>query len=69
MCNEVAHEFCPLAMRGRVMFADAYLGIPELNWLTLSHLALPPNHGNAILSRSTHASGKYKERAIRVLDR
>ena len=55
------------------MFADAA-------WHTETELTLEsviafaarqksPKNGNAILSRSTHASGNYKERAIRVLNR
>jgi hypothetical protein len=33
-------------------------GIPELNLPKLGNLARSPQHGNAILSRSTHASSE-----------
>ena len=66
-----ACEFCLLAIWGRVMFADAS-GHTEteltLQWvIAAARAANRRKYGNAILSRSTHASGNYKERAIRVL--
>ncbi len=54
------------------MFADAF-GHTEteltLQWVIAPGNGESPKNGNAILSRSTHASGNYKERAIRVLNR
>jgi hypothetical protein len=57
-----------ISLPARQKYGNAILSLLRTPKLVI-HLRWMRTNGNAILSRSTHASGNYKERAIRVLNR